>query len=98
MDRIMDSREGGDDLLQWLFQLIVDHVEVADENKQFIRPLEVVESTPGGRFRIVYTNPSAIATRIPRHIVCRGDSSSPVELGDWSKPSNQSAVFEVAVS
>ncbi|GAA5346966.1 hypothetical protein PLACP1_31270 [Planifilum fimeticola] len=41
MDRIMDSRERGDDLLQWLFQLIVDHVEVADENKQFIRRLEV---------------------------------------------------------
>ena len=57
------------DVLHWLFQLIVDHVEKTDENGRPVRRLEATGEvldlfTKSGRhFRILVRNPSAASVR-----------------------------------
>lgn len=57
------------DILQWLFQLIVDHVQKTDENEGFVRRLKVdhdglnLFTKSGENFRIIVQNPSTVSER-----------------------------------
>lgn len=57
------------DILQWLFQMIVEHVEKTGEDERLIRRLEVTDdgldlhTKDGLHFQIIVQNPSAASAQ-----------------------------------
>jgi hypothetical protein len=85
-----------EDVLKWLFQLIVDHTEKMEEDKRLVRRLEAGDEgldliTKHGRhFRIIVRTPANVSETEHRNHSTATTSISPDRTGKpWSKPVNR---------